>query len=105
MKINPKNWFKEYKPYNFNINLNIIFGAIIIKIYVVLTMLAMIVLYNNGNMELLEAETLILYAQMFLYITLGEIIAIILSIIQPIIYNLIVWLKKKFGKKEEQAFY
>ena len=78
-----------YKPLE-KVDLSIVFGAIILKMYLALGFLIAILLhYLELNDVEFTNETLLLYAKLFAWITLAEMTIIVLNILYPIMYNVV----------------
>ena len=78
-----------YKPLE-KVDLNVVFGAIILKIYVCISLLIIVLLYYlELNDVVFTNETLLLYTNFFVWITLAETTIIVFNVLYPIAYNVV----------------
>jgi len=86
-----------YKKLKMDINIGVIFGTIILKMYVLLMALVVLMLYNFGA-DINVSPEFISASFRALYIITGvEILLILLGIFQPILINLWTWFNLRGG--------
>ncbi len=94
--------FEEYKDWYPEVNLGTIGFFILIKIYMLLTVLAWFVLMNTQKDITISGQGIVNMMGLTFKITMIELLLVVYGLLSGPIYNLIVWIKKK--KTNKQTF-